>query len=149
MTGVVLHNGYPADGFRVTFRKARNTDAEPASISPLSGGEDRRFRRGLVTHRLLQSLPDVAPADRRAQARRFVARRAHDLPPAAVDEILSETFAILEDPAFSALFGPGSRAEVPLTGVVGDVVVSGQVDRLVVTPDVVIVADYKTNRPPR
>jgi len=70
------------------------------------------------------------------------------LPPVAVEQILSETFAILESPAFSALFGPGSRAEVPITGVVGDTVVSGQVDRLLVTADQVIVADYKTNRPP-
>jgi len=127
---------------------SRPTDTEPAALSPLTGGENRRFRRGLVTHRLLQSLPDIAPADRHAQARRFVARRAHDLPSAAVEQILSETFAILESPVFSALFGPGSRAEVPITGVVGDAVVSGQVDRLLVTADQVIVADYKTNRPP-
>jgi len=127
---------------------SRPSDTEPAAISPLAGGENRRFRRGLVTHRLLQSLPDIAPADRQAEARRFVARRAHDLPPAAVEQILSETFAILEDPAFAALFGEGSRAEVPITGVVGDAVVSGQVDRLLVTADQVIVADYKTNRPP-
>ena len=35
-----------------------------------------------------------------------------------------------------------------MTGLIGDRVVSGQVDRLVVTDSLVIVADYKTNRPP-
>ena len=46
------------------------------------------------------------------------------------------------------LFGPGSRAEVPLTGVVDDVVVGGLVDRLAVLEDRVVIADYKTNRRP-
>jgi ATP-dependent helicase/nuclease subunit A len=37
---------------------------------------------------------------------------------------------------------------VPLTGVAGDVVVGGLVDRLVVLPDRVLLADFKTNRRP-
>ena len=52
-------------------------------------------------------------------------------------------------PALRALFAPGSRAEVPIVGrrIGGRAVVSGQVDRLAVTPDAVLIADYKTNRP--
>ncbi len=46
------------------------------------------------------------------------------------------------------LFGPGSRAEVPLTGRIGESVVGGLVDRLAVLPDRVLVADYKTARTP-
>ena len=51
-------------------------------------------------------------------------------------------------PDLAPLFGPGGRAEVPLTGIVADVVVSGVVDRLVVLADQVLVADFKTNRRP-
>ena len=51
-------------------------------------------------------------------------------------------------PDLAPLFGPDSRAEVPLTGVIGDAVVGGLVDRLVVLPDRVLIADFKTNRPP-
>jgi ATP-dependent helicase/nuclease subunit A len=58
---------------------------------------------------------------------------------------------VLDDVRFRDLFGPGSRAEVPIVGrlrIGGDEVrVSGQVDRLVVTADWVLIADYKTNRP--
>ena len=54
--------------------------------------------------------------------------------------------AILDHPELAPLFGPGSRAEVPLTGLVGGVVVGGLVDRLAVLADRVLVADYKTNR---
>ena len=60
--------------------------------------------------------------------------------------IAGEVFAVLDDPRLRDLFAPGSRAEAPLIGVIGDLVVSGQVDRLVVGDDRVMVIDYKTNR---
>ena len=44
--------------------------------------------------------------------------------------------------------GPGSRAEQPLTGLVGNQVVTGVVDRLAVTDSGVWVVDYKTGRAP-
>lgn len=57
--------------------------------------------------------------------------------------------AILDDPAFAPLFGPGSLAEAPLVAVLSDGrVVSGQVDRLLVRDTGVLVVDYKTNRRP-
>ena len=59
-----------------------------------------------------------------------------------------EMLAILDHPELAPLFGPGSRAEVPLTGVVNGAVVGGLVDRLAVLADRVLIADYKTNRRP-
>ena len=60
---------------------------------------------------------------------------------------------VLNDDRFAALFAPGSRAEVPIVGsvtIAGETVaVSGQVDRLVVTPDAVLIADFKTGRETR
>ncbi len=55
---------------------------------------------------------------------------------------------MLDDERFAALFGPSSRAEVPLVGVVDGAVVAGQVDRLVVSGAAVMVVDFKTNRAP-
>ncbi len=54
---------------------------------------------------------------------------------------------MLADQRFAALFAPGSRAEVPIVGRIGERRVTGVVDRLVVTPDEILIADYKTNRP--
>jgi ATP-dependent helicase/nuclease subunit A len=60
-----------------------------------------------------------------------------------------ETLAVLEDPDFAPLFAQGaSRAEVPVTGLLGRFALSGQVDRLAVTDTDVWIVDYKTNRPP-
>jgi ATP-dependent helicase/nuclease subunit A len=45
------------------------------------------------------------------------------------------------------LFGPDSLAEVPLVGLVGGRALAGQIDRLVVGEDRVLIVDYKTMRP--
>ncbi len=119
--------------------------------SPLGPDEGWRFKRGRLNHRLLQSLPDLAPDARRAAAARFLASPAHGLSADERAEIAEVTMAVLEDSAFAPLFGPGSRAEVPVVGLVevGGALqaVSGQVDRLLVTEAAVLVVDYKTNRP--
>jgi ATP-dependent helicase/nuclease subunit A len=122
---------------------------EPPARSPLEGGSDpRRFQRGRLIHRLLQLLPDLAPAERAAAARRYLSRPAWALTEEEIDALAGETLAVLDDPAFAMVFAPGSRAEVPLVGLVGRHAVSGQVDRLAVTAEAVLVVDFKTNRPP-
>ena len=120
----------------------------PAAASPLAEREATgdRFRRGQVLHALLQHLPDLPSAERETAARRWLDRPGHGLPDGTAATLAGEALAILRHPELAAAFGPGSRAEVPLTGLVGDSVVGGLVDRLAVLPDRVLVVDYKTNR---
>jgi ATP-dependent helicase/nuclease subunit A len=127
---------------------SRPDNPEPAVQSPLASGDGARFRRGTITHRLLQSLPDLPPERWRPAAAAFLARPVHGLSAEQQAEILSETLAVLQHPDFAAIFAPGSRAEVPITGIIGHRVLSGQIDRLVVLPDQVLIVDFKTNRPP-
>ncbi|MCA8932337.1 MAG: PD-(D/E)XK nuclease family protein, partial [Rhodospirillaceae bacterium] len=125
---------------------SRPEEGDPPVRSPLDGLPTRRFRRGLLLHALLQRLPEI-PADRRADwGLAYLTRTAPGWadPEALVDEALG----VLAHPGLAAAFGPGSRAEVPIVGVVGGQAVAGQVDRLAVLDDRVIVLDYKTNRPP-
>ncbi len=130
---------------------SRPSQAEPAVVSPLGREQGRRFLRGRLIHRLLQSLPDLPGGARPAAAARFLLAGGHDLSAAQRAEIAAATLAILEDADFAPLFGPGSQAEVPVVGVIGQgaaaEVVSGQVDRLVVEHDRVHIIDFKTNRP--
>ncbi len=123
-------------------------DEVPPVRSPLGGDGGARFRRGRLIHRLMQSLPDLEPAARATAAARFLGRPAWGLAYAEQAQIAAEVAAVLADPSFAPLFGPGSQAEVPVVGLVGERVVSGQVDRLLVTADEVLVIDYKTDRPP-
>jgi len=98
-------------------------------------------------HRLLQSLPGVEPLWRAAAAQRFLALPVHGLAAADQQAILDETMAVLNHPDFAALFGPDSVAEVPVVGLVGGRALSGQIDRLVVEGQFVLIVDYKTMRP--
>ena len=61
---------------------------------------------------------------------------------------MREVLAVLDDSRFAPLFEPGSRAEVPIVGIVSrdERKVSGQVDRLAVTATDVLIADYKSDR---
>jgi ATP-dependent helicase/nuclease subunit A len=124
----------------------------PAAAAPHGASDPggRRFRRGRLVHALLQHLPERSPAERGEAGRRFLARPGHGLDPAEQVEVLEEVLALLESPEIAAAFGPGSLAEAPIAGRIagGGRLIAGQVDRLVVGPERVLVLDYKTNRPP-
>jgi ATP-dependent helicase/nuclease subunit A len=113
----------------------------------------RALARGTLIHRLLQSLPDIEPARREAAAHSFLARGGAAF---SIDErnlFVGQALAIFADRRFAELFAPGSRAEVPIVGRLrsaggSEIQVSGQIDRLAITPHAVLIADYKTNRDP-
>ncbi len=129
---------------------SRATPPEPTVVSPLVDDGQYRFQRGLIIHRLLQTLPDLPSAQHATAAARFVARPNWGLTPEQQGIIVSETLKVLTAPEFAPLFASGSLAEVPVVGLVGRHAVSGQVDRLAVTDRDVWIIDYKTNRlPPR
>jgi len=125
---------------------------EAAPMRAASGSRidrDKALARGVVVHRLLQSLPDIASAARAEAARRHLARNAAEFSAEERETMLEQILLLPKDPRFAQLFSPGSRAEVPIVGRLngGTLAVSGQVDRLAVTSDSVLIADYKTNRP--
>ena len=138
----------PAIPARLAPSRPENAElgSVPAAASPLAARDPAHspFQRGKLIHSLLQHLPDLPPERRQEAARRWLDRPGND----DTEQLAEETLAVIEHGELAALFGPGSRAEVPLTGVVGNSVIGGLVDRLAVLPDRVLVADFKTNRRP-
>jgi ATP-dependent helicase/nuclease subunit A len=135
----------------------------PSTILPgeRSGSETRAEaglgakRRGTIIHRLLQELGKFPVGSRNDEAARFLARTAGDLAGGIRAKLVAESLAVLDHPDLAILFGPQSRGEVELLGrlhgAVGksDFEVAGRIDRLVVTPSSILIADYKTDaRPP-
>jgi ATP-dependent helicase/nuclease subunit A len=110
---------------------------------------DKAMARGVLVHRLLQSLPDIPRAARHATAGRHLARAGKEFSAEERERLASQVLLVLDDSRFGALFSSNSRAEVPIVGSLagGTITVSGQVDRLAVTADAVLIADYKTNQP--
>jgi ATP-dependent helicase/nuclease subunit A len=107
-----------------------------------------RFRRGRLVHALLQSLPEHPEAGWEELSRRFLARRAPGLTTSEQEATLEEVVGLLRQGWMRAALGAGSLAEAPLAGEVNGRLIAGQVDRLKIEADRVLVLDYKTNRPP-
>ena len=124
---------------------------EPPVRSPRLTEDGDRFKRGLLIHKLLQVLPELPIDQRRQIGQGILARPIHDLSEGQQSDFLHEVMAVLDHPDHGAFFGPHSRAEVPIVGQIGDgpsaVTVAGQIDRLAVFEDRVVILDYKTNRP--
>jgi ATP-dependent helicase/nuclease subunit A len=113
----------------------------------------RALQRGTLVHRLLQSLPDLATKQRRDAALQYLARNADAWSDGDRAALADAVLALIADSSFGRVFGAGSRAEVAIAGRLQRVgrppaLVSGQIDRLVVTPSEVVIVDYKTNHAP-
>jgi len=145
--------GEPLSVLPLSPSHADDEDAAPVRRSGARGrGErERAMARGVLLHRLLQSLPDIPQEARAEAARRHLARNGKAFSPEECEAMVDEVRRVLDNPFFSGLFLPVSRAEVPIVGRLAldgrTVAVSGLVDRLAVTADTVLIADYKTNRP--
>ncbi len=118
-----------------------------------AGGQDARraLARGRLVHRLMQSLPEIAPAERAAAGRHYLTRAGAAFEVDQRERMLAGVLGLLGDARLAPLFAAGSRAEVPIVGRLArpgrpDIHVSGQIDRLAVTDDAVLIADYKTNQ---
>jgi ATP-dependent helicase/nuclease subunit A len=121
-------------------------------LGPRALGANHRFARGRLVHALLQHLPEIASENQERAARAFISTRGADLAQALRDEILAETLAIIRDPRFAPLFQPGSLAEAPVVAKIGEgedgYELEGQIDRLAILENELLILDYKTNRPP-
>ncbi len=143
-----LKGGIKGEPARAAPIKPSGFVDDPEAVELFRPGQARKhaLQRGNIVHRLMQSLPDIPREARAAAAHSHIARRGQDFSEAERDEIASQVLAVLDDPRFADLFAPGSRAEVPIVGRIGGELVNGVMDRLVVAPDAIQIADYKTNR---
>ena len=132
---------------------ASDDKARRVKSSESVGQRTRALRRGTLVHRLLQSLPDVAADRQREVALNFLRRNAGDWSDGERETLGAKVLGLIGDVRFAPVFGGGSRAEVPIVGRLtrpdgAPVLVSGQIDRLVVTENEVLIVDFKTNQTP-
>jgi len=122
-----------------------DTDDTPAS-SPL---EDNGFcyKRGTIIHKLLQMLPSQSSIEMQEKLIKNYLKKQNDLSEKYKQDIEKEVLNVLQDKSFSFIFSENSRPEVPIMGEVDGKIISGQIDRLVIEKDKVVVVDFKTNRP--
>jgi ATP-dependent helicase/nuclease subunit A len=123
---------------------------QPPAPPPFGAGDAgaARLRRGDLTHNLLQILPGLPPDQRAAAAHAWLATNAADLDADARAAIAGEALAVLTHPDAAPLFDPAGLSEAPIVGMLDGRPVNGVIDRLVVTPEHIWLADYKTDRAP-
>lgn len=136
----------------LALEEAAAPEDEAPEISGLAAlGDGTALLRGRLVHRLIELLASRSPGERPETAARFLAREAGALAPAMRDALAAEVLAVVADPAFAALFAPGGRAEVHvsgrLTALSGEpIVVAGRIDRLIEDESGLAIVDFKTDR---
>ncbi len=105
-------------------------------------------RRGVLVHRLLERLPEVALPEREAAGSGWLAKNAPDLAESARAELLASALGVIAHSDWSEIFSPAGLAEVPIAALVGERVVAGTIDRLLIAPGRIRIVDFKTARRP-
>lgn len=94
--------------------------------------------RGTALHLLLERLPGRPAAD-------WPALAASLLDESFREAALAEAKLVLAHPELAQLFGPDSLAEVAVSAPWGDRTLAGSIDRLILSPDRILIIDYKSN----
>ncbi|UNE55616.1 double-strand break repair helicase AddA [Bartonella machadoae] len=126
------------------------------SLSPVLGEKNTNkafyIEYGHVVHKLLQYLPNFSPEKRRDYAQHYLNTKVSHWHETQREKALRHVWQILEHSYLKPLFSVDSRAEVPLMGIVKirgkEQAISGQIDRLYITQNSIIFADFKTGTPP-
>ncbi|KKW92619.1 double-strand break repair helicase AddA [Sphingobium chungbukense] len=101
--------------------------------------------RGRWLHRLFERLAEVPSESRRTRADSWLAQQGLG-DPARRHDVIEQALGVIENPQFSALFGCDALAEAPIAAVVGEAVIAGTVDRLLIGDDLIQLVDFKTGR---
>jgi ATP-dependent helicase/nuclease subunit A len=129
---------------RPSFSRSPVGPIAPAARNAFGGK-----RRGILLHRLLQSLPEVAMEERNAAALRYLAQTAGDLALSAREALAEEACRVIAHPDCAVLFGKASRAEPELIARLdadqGTIEIAARADRLAVLDGAVTIGDFKSD----
>lgn len=121
---------------------SRDAGIMPATAAvPARRRSAARVARGILIHRILQNLPDLAEGERAAHIDTVVRRSGHD--PRLGDQLR----ALIADPVVAELLSGDGHSEASLIALSAEGKPERRrIDRLVTTPGGLLVADYKTDR---
>lgn len=126
----------------------RSTTLSPSDLGgakalPGPDGQDEAaaMAHGTAVHLLLDRLPALPQSDWTRAADRLLP----DSPPVLRQDALNEAIAVMTHPDLGDIFAPGVLSEVDLSGMVSGHRMHGVADRIMISPDRVLVVDFKTN----
>jgi len=124
----------------------------PVDLADTSAGNDRSFAlaRGNTIHKLLEMLPDITAEKQATLAKQYLDHVGSFWSEAQRDEVLMHVLNLLTHSVFEQRPNSKTMAEVSLSGILETnkrkLLISGQIDRLIVSDDKIHVLDFKSNR---
>ena len=143
-----LHQPAPAEKIPPRPLTPSRYAPDEMARSPVGSDRQKAMERGVLTHRMLELLPQLGEDARLKAAARIIDAGINHLSRSEAEAVLAEVLGLLGLPELSAVFGPDARAEVPVSGLVGTTPVSGVIDRLVVEASCITIVDFKTGAAP-
>lgn len=122
-----------------------NLEDDAFGDAPFSGTMKVVAERGRLLHALFERFAGGSIDEFQAGALRWVAENSRE---AAIDpvSVVATAVAVLRNAEWGDLFSAQAKAEVPVAAVVGETVISGRIDRLLVRGKQVRLIDFKTGR---
>jgi ATP-dependent helicase/nuclease subunit A len=137
-----------------------------SAFSPTRGAEPAQDSQGMsaaecgiVMHRLLHILSVISPSQRARIASEYLERYRFRLSVEKREGMLNSLLLLMSDPVYAPIFSPEALSEVSVSGLIehaeailgeeGSLALSGQIDRLLVMPERVLVIDFKTGELPQ
>jgi ATP-dependent helicase/nuclease subunit A len=103
------------------------------------------YKRGIAIHKLLQYITNIDEANRHNACLLFLKKELPTFSDKEYEDISKEVLGLCHK--YKDIFSSNSLSEVPIIGEVDGKIISSKIDRLIIKDDVVIIVDYKTNRP--
>jgi ATP-dependent helicase/nuclease subunit A len=125
----------------------------PSGAGGVGKADPERALEGRLAHSLLEMLPNLPPERRPGATTAYLDAWGGALAESVRVALASKVLRVIEAPELSILFGPGSRSEVALAGLLSrpgrpDLPYSGRLDRLVATGEGVLIVDFKLGAKP-
>jgi ATP-dependent helicase/nuclease subunit A len=125
----------------------------PSRAGGVGGGDPERALEGRLAHALLEMLPNLPPERRPHAATAYLDTWGKALGESARAALAFKVLKAIGAPELSLVFGPHSRSEVALAGLLPrpgrpDLAYSGRLDRLVATDEGVLIVDFKLGEKP-
>nr|WP_152534207.1 double-strand break repair helicase AddA [Commensalibacter papalotli (ex Servin-Garciduenas et al. 2014)] len=119
----------------------------PSFISPLQTKAKRDpLYRGRLVHQLLQYLPDCPSEQRAAIALQWLKPLESQFSTKEIQKLIEQVLNIITHPLLHSLFDQQSLVEQPLVGMVNGIVITGQIDRMRILSDQILLCDFKSGR---
>ena len=123
------------------------TYVAPSNIDKDIKADVQSFKRGIIIHKIIELLPRIAEDKRETLIQKSL--ESYDLTEVEKTEIFKELSRFLNHDFVSVLFNMKGVSEASIAGrpqSLQGTFVKGQIDRMIVLEDKIILADYKTDR---